>query len=142
MTWNCKMIEYSKEKNMKTLEIGDMFYFNPPDSFENGLGDPRGWGWLSWYAAPKLLSDYYKLHNAGRKPLLVFMPSRALFCVDAMKLTKGERYGGWDVTGEAPNITVAPSINIGGQYHGYIQKGIISDDLDGRKYNEYGNLIT
>ena len=141
MTWECKLIEYSKEKNMKTLTVGDMFYFDPPAGFENGLGDPNGWGWLSWYAGSSLLSDYYKLHNSDRKPLLVFMPSRALFCVDAMRLFKNERYEGWEVSGVAPTITVATSIHLAEQYHGTIQKGIISDDLDGRKYNAYGNLI-
>ena len=142
MTWDCRLIAYSKEKNMKTLSVGDMFYFDPPPSFENGLGDPHGWGWISWYATHSVLSDHYKLHNSARKPLLVFMPSRTLFCVDAMQLNKGERYGGWQVTGVEPNITLASSIHLDRQYHGYIQNGIISDDLDGRTYNEYGSLIT
>jgi hypothetical protein len=35
----------------------------------------------------------------------------------------------WTVTGEAPNITVSPSINClePGGWHGFIQNGVISD---------------
>lgn len=41
---------------------------------------------------------------------------------------------GWDITGEIPNITVSPSIHRIGQYHGFIKKGIISEDVGGLKY--------
>lgn len=40
----------------------------------------------------------------------------------------------WDVQGTPPAITVSPSIGIGGRYHGFIKGGVISEDVDGRKY--------
>ncbi len=33
----------------------------------------------------------------------------------------------WSVTGEPPNITVSPSINVVGIWHGWIRDGVISD---------------
>lgn len=42
--------------------------------------------------------------------------------------------GGWTVQGEWPNVTVTPSINCVGVYHGYIQNGQITEDCDGRKF--------
>lgn len=41
---------------------------------------------------------------------------------------------GWTVSGEAPNLTVTPSINAAGEYHGFITNGVIGDDLEGRKF--------
>jgi hypothetical protein len=54
-----------------------------------------------------------------------------------------ERDGGnpWTVTGDAPNLTIHPSINAVGEYHGYIVNGVLSDDVDGRKFDEAGKLI-
>ena len=44
----------------------------------------------------------------------------------------------WRVTGDPPNLTVTPSINSVGEYHGYLTDGVLSDDLDGRAYSENG----
>lgn len=43
-------------------------------------------------------------------------------------------YDGWTVTGKPPDITVSPSINYVGSYHGWLQNGVISQDVDGRNY--------
>jgi len=40
----------------------------------------------------------------------------------------------WSVSGEWPSVTVAPSINCPGAYHGYITNGMVTDDVDGRKF--------
>jgi hypothetical protein len=40
----------------------------------------------------------------------------------------------WRVTGELPKVTVEPSINMIGVYHGYITSGVITDDCEGRKF--------
>ncbi len=40
----------------------------------------------------------------------------------------------WDVKGTIPNITVSPSIGIKGHYHGFIKHGVISEDVDRRKF--------
>lgn len=56
------------------------------------------------------------------------------FCVHAPATVEGPDGAGWDVTGEAPNITVRPSIDVRGSYHGFITNGVIADDVEGRTY--------
>ena len=40
----------------------------------------------------------------------------------------------WNVTGSVPNLTITPSINCPGVYHGFIQNGIITEDCEGRTF--------
>lgn len=40
----------------------------------------------------------------------------------------------WNVTGSAPTFTLSPSINCEGVYHGWIQNGIITEDCEGRPF--------
>ena len=47
---------------------------------------------------------------------------------------------GWTRTGEPPSITVRPSIlshpsSAGPGYHGFLTDGVLSDDLEGRRYD-------
>lgn len=46
----------------------------------------------------------------------------------------------WQTSGEPPNITVNPSINVEGVWHGWIQGGVISDD-PGHRYDADGRLL-
>ena len=109
------------------LPIGAMFYV-PADA------EMHNWPWRD--ADKDHLSDYYFQNNSSRQPLLVKLPGIAgLFCVDGKCRDSEKWYGGWTVIGEAPNITVTPSINLIGIYHGWLQNGIISDDCEGRKFN-------
>lgn len=48
----------------------------------------------------------------------------------------------WDVNGEPPNVTVSPSINLLGVWHGWIRNGVITDDCEGRRYDADGRLLT
>lgn len=70
---------------------------------------------------------------SGRDYLIVVRlpPGGGDFFVD-YKSTDGA--SGWIVTGEMPVITVSPSINAAGAYHGWIQNGVLTDDCEGRKY--------
>jgi hypothetical protein len=85
----------------------------------------------------RYLSPKYKREHMGRRPpLIVKLLDGTEFCVDSMSFKDGEPYGdGWTVIGEPPLITVTPSINIVGSYHGFIASGVISDDVEGRKFN-------
>lgn len=82
--------------------------------------------------------EYREQHRDKRSPIVINMPqangSTYLFSPDWAYMSAGEvRDGrGWTVTGEPPEITVNPSVNIVGSYHGWIQDGVISDDLYGR----------
>jgi hypothetical protein len=133
MSWQCKLIDYSdRYRHQPTLlQIGDMFY-GPTEEQYNV--DPDQWMWVWHFCSPKHLSEYYKNNNSHRNPLLVMLPPHDLFCVDGMCWDHGKYYGGWTVTGEAPLITLSPSINMVGSYHGWLQNGILSDDCEGRKY--------
>lgn len=83
-----------------------------------------------------LSEEYFQRWYDKRPPLLVCLPNGTFWCIDSLP-AKGE--SGWDVTGEPPNITVSPSIYNGpGQpnaYHGFLSNGILSDDIEGRRFN-------
>lgn len=115
MSWKCKFIEYD---NDKPLEIGDMFYapeFSIP--------------------APNALSDSYKRDWSDKRPPIYIMTPGGAWCIDEKPFVGGQyQNGGWVVTGSVPNITTKPSINFPGRYHGWLTDGVLSDDLEGRKY--------
>ncbi len=145
MPWNCKMIEFTRETNMNTLEIGSMFYGPTWEEYKDDEALPsneqKGLYWPFAVCKPTRLSDYYRDKNYTRKPLLVRLPGRILFCVDGKQWSDGKFFGGWKVTGEAPLITVEPSINCVGVYHGLLVNGVLSDDCEGRHYNLDGSII-
>ncbi|WDL96961.1 hypothetical protein [Alicyclobacillus sp. ALC3] len=117
MPWKCRMVEY--DPAMK-LEIGDMFFAN--EYLQNSV-------------SLKHLSAHYLAEPAGRPPLWVMTPG-GCWCVDERPFVRGEwTDGGWKVTGTAPNITARPSINFPGLYHGWLTDGVLSDDLEGRRYD-------
>lgn len=115
-----------KELRFREMMVGSMFYV-PKDA------DMDSWPWYN--ADKEAIADYYYQHNTHRQPLFVILPDHTLFLLDGKCWKDGVKYGGWQVSGEAPNITVQPSININGFYHGFLQNGIISDDVEGRKFN-------
>lgn len=134
MPWTCRLREFTLDDHGQSFAVGDMFYL--PRHLYDHPDDPVYW-LRHW---ERHLSDYYRQHNSHRAPIMVCLPGNCLWCVDSQTVDNGQWSGasGWTVTGEAPFITVAPSINIGGTYHGYLQNGVISDDVDGRSYTEDG----
>ncbi len=84
---------------------------------------------------PSLSPKYRRDHAGKRLPIVVMLPDRTCWCVDTLARNDGGYYGdGWTVTGELPRISVSPSIHIPGRYHGFIQDGVITDDMENRKY--------
>lgn len=131
MPWQCKLIEFHKGMHVRSdgdLKIGDMFFM--PLAEEDRT---RSLEFLS-----RNLSDFYYANNAGRRPLFIVLPGPTIFCIDSKCWSSGNYYGGWEVRGEAPNITMTPSINIGSTYHGFLQNGMITDDCEGRVFDEEG----
>ena len=119
MTWPCKMIdnpELDEHGNVDFSKraVGDMWFLDVP---ADELKDRH-------------LSDQYFADNAGRKPLIVMLPGPTYFSVDG-KCFSSEKgyYDGWTVTGAPPFITVKPSINVEGRYHGYLTAGVIGDPV-------------
>ncbi len=84
----------------------------------------------------------YFARNAHRPPLVVRLPGPVDWCVDGPAWAQGKPTSdGWDVSGQYPYVTAAPSINIVGIYHGWLQAGVISDECEGRKYDEGGRRV-
>lgn len=151
MSWQCKLIDIVGTHDIKVtpppgggvcgetllvdatgnhhrfreLPVGTMFYI-PKDC------DKDSWPW--YLSENDDLSDYYHQNNSHRQPLLVILPGHNLFLVDGKCWDRGRKYGGWRVSGEAPNITIQPSIDLKGFYHGFLTNGVIGDDVEGRKY--------
>jgi len=62
-------------------------------------------------------------------------PQACPYCSGTGTKRVGRHYGdGWIVTGREPLITLSPSINIVGSYHGWLRDGVISDDCEGRRF--------
>lgn len=153
MSWNCKLSDIVGTRELKwtppagggmcgetllvdrtgveyrfrELPVGAMFYLPPNANMEH-------WPWYN--ANVDDLSDFYKQNNASRPPIFVILPGHNLFVVDGKCWDHGRKYGGWQVSGEAPNITVNPSIDLKGFYHGYLANGIIGDDVEGRIFDQ------
>jgi len=115
------------------------YHAERPERPEIGDCWPAPWLVAEGEVRTFFLSDAHLAARAAgaitRAPLVVRLPGGTDFCVDGPTFSAGQRgTGGWAVTGEPPGLTLAPSINIGGSYHGWIQGGVITDDCDGRKF--------
>lgn len=119
MTWPCRLIDNPEldvhgNVDISKREIGDMWFLDVP---------------VEELKERHLTQQYFR-DNAARKPLVVMLPGRNYFLIDGQgfSVEKGY-YDCWTVTGTPPNITVAPSINFVGRYHGYLQNGVIGDPV-------------
>lgn len=72
--------------------------------------------------------------------ILVKLPGMSGYNEWAMNRVTHEGYK-WTITGEIPTVTATPSINCVGIYHGFVTKGIVTDDCEGRKFDDYGKQI-
>lgn len=158
MSWECKLFNFTNIKHVEYENpingvIGKTFLTNENnerfDFYNLPIGamfyvplniDYHEWPWM--YAKPERLSDFYIQNNSYRRPLIIKLPSNNglgnikgdIFCIDGKEWKSSNYYGGWTVSGEPPFITMSPSINIVGSYHGFLQNGILSDDCEGRKF--------
>lgn len=92
---------------------GDMFFELSPERLERN--------------EPGCLSDRYKaLPEPRRPPIWVILPTGRWFCID-MRYYEHEKGGwwgdGWSVSGTPPDLTLSPSINAVGNWHGWLQNG-------------------
>jgi hypothetical protein len=96
----------------------------PPGSYWTIPADKEG-----YFVRP--LSEEFR--RSGRDfVIFITLPGGAEWCPD---LTSSESGQGWTVTGELPAITVSPSVHQLGRYHGFVQNGVLTDDLEGRSYD-------
>lgn len=84
------------------------------------------------------LSDAYREQWVGKRPPIVIMlPDKTRFCLDARNSTSKENGGhtGWEITGEPPNISASPSIHVmvgpmpdgrlEDSWHGWLKNGVL-----------------
>jgi hypothetical protein len=119
------------------LPIDCVWFDEPPD---DGKGWRPGWCFPLGYRLSKRYLEHVAPH---RKPISVCLPFRGSrlggatpFCIDSHPTDQPD--GAWIVTivgllvhGAKPDITVSPSIHAVGLYHGFLQHGTLTDDLDG-----------
>ena len=113
-------------------------------------GDPDGRTEDDW-RKKELGSRYLTLpdnpERPRRAPILICLPddgsSPTIWCPDCMawNSAQGSHGHGWEVNGVLPNVTITPSINYPGRYHGWVQAGVVTDDCEGRRFNACGNLV-
>lgn len=103
MSWKCRLVDPEPGQNPceGTHQIGEMWFYKP------------------WQESKQ--SADYKAHRQGKPMLWVQLPGGP-FCLDGT-YTDGAQ---WSWTGEPPNITVSPSINEEGTWHGWIRAGEIT----------------
>ena len=116
MSWKCRLIENPEldangNIDIAKREVGDMWFLDVPDA---ELKDRH-------------LTAQYFAQNAHRKPLVVLLPGKIYFLIDGQCFGEKGYYDAWKVTGAPPNISVHPSINVVGRYHGFLTNGVIGD---------------
>lgn len=97
---------------------GRLFALQDPDLPPGAMWDAK---WMPHYAGPD--GKAWTIRFPGGDDWLVFGPS-----------SDGEK---WAITGEAPRFTAHPSIGIAGRYHGFLKDGIITPDVDGKKFSNF-----
>lgn len=122
-----KLLSFDEYKAMGQDAVERGFYRNDRRIFLPGMGWYNNW-YLNMH--DDFLSPYYKRHWAGKRaPIELVCPNGEVWCIDR-RSSNGD---GWQVTGEWPNITCAPSI-VAGDYHGFLRNGAFTPDLDGKTY--------
>lgn len=110
---------------------GDQWQVNELNWHE-GSGGRFAWGVGAWDGIPGAMIRAPWRDNPGRPPAwMVFLPNGTSWCTNdrASAAGPGNELGPyWEVTGDAPNLTVHPSINDtdpGRPWHGWIRDGLL-----------------
>ena len=118
------MVEYDREQRVAR---------NPATGETHEFPWQFGHGAMWWGRYDHFGSEEEKARYRRERALFVCLPAAAAFCVDGPSYhydeqTKRMVYGaGWTWTGEPPNISVTPSININNdEWHGFIANGVFT----------------
>lgn len=112
MPWPLFLAETEEDR----LRIGAVWEDEPPKPYSYEITGTLPNGLLLYVRIPNRIrwSPFYKVNFGGQWRI--------------------ERH-------EGAIITVRPSISYPDQYHGWLTDGVLSDDLEGRRYDANGNLI-
>jgi len=127
MPWQCRLVDDDDERMRLSVNgvLPPGIMWHDPDLFPpaGSVRPERG------YLSP----EYYRDHLGKRPALMVSLPGGEDFCLDSCSSNNDYAHG-WTVTGDAPNITVSPSINFTGRFHGFLTNGVLSEDVEGRMF--------
>ena len=118
----------------------------PTDCVWHDTPPEGGWPVGACFYSPyeHQMSKHYEANvRAARRPIMVVLPMRGAtqpwhattFVIDSHPTNDENAAWGVEVVmaslvdGQKPDITVTPSIDCRGLYHGYLTHGVISDDL-------------
>jgi hypothetical protein len=131
MPWKCFAIKAIRMTDWESTPHGGQcrrMMFTLPDGREVGFDElPPG---AMWHSDQQPRESYL----AGADSIQVKLPGPTIWSMNR----PGTNGCKWDVSGEIPNVTASPSINFVGLYHGWVQNGVVSDDVEGRKFDEMG----
>lgn len=74
------------------------------------------------------MGDFW--HGPDGKSYTIRLPDKTDWCIDGPSSSGGK----WVRAGDYPKITATPSI-ASSRYHGFLQNGVLTDDLEGRTYD-------
>lgn len=113
MPWPCFMVEYLGQSEPEPLEGGG--------TITHGLWRQDGQVVRFDGLRPGAM---YLDDDQG---LVVLLPCRSFWHPDRQDRT-------WTRTGVPPNVTVTPSVNAVGRYHGWLRDGVLTEDCEGRVF--------
>ena len=109
MPWPCYLVEQHPDEP-------SLFYLPPAGGQPSEL--------VHWTTLPP--GAIYRDPDFG---LIVKLPTGEDWHVEI-----GGKHRTWKWSGTLPQITVTPSINAVGRYHGWLRKGELTDDIEGRQF--------
>lgn len=137
MPWRCYPI--LSIRRASTGDGGSELLFTIPDDVGGGEVDidnlPPG-GMFHSSMAPPFTSG--RAFDDGIPSFVVCVPGKSLWQMHHPG-TDGRSI--WKITGEIPIVTAHPSIHYVGIYHGWLKDGIVSEDVDGRRFDDLGRPL-
>lgn len=89
---------------------------------------------IDWVTGDAFYDDDYPQSlistiHAGKRPIILCLPGRVFFCIYSKQRRDGQDLEpGWQVSGEPTALTLSPSVNIGGIWHGFVSNGSFSPE--------------
>ena len=137
MGWKCFILDGPPRNGTSDYQpgamwIGDTDPRNPTEdanwnfvpSIEYLAGTMKPW----WIALP---GPSYTIEGEEHKTLQYF----------ALGQRASGNPTGWVISGKPPNITITPSIDCVGRYHGFVRDGIITPDCEGRLFPHFPETV-
>jgi hypothetical protein len=136
MSWPCFLVKSIRQGEWEETPSGGgkirRLFYTLPDGREVKFNElPVG---AMWHSSQQPEGTYY---HHDEPSICVVLPGRVIWQMNGPG-TNGFR---WSVSGEMPNVTASPSINFNGIYHGFVQNGVVTDDVEGRRFDAMGFAV-